>query len=478
MTSWTRGSAAIVALLLSAVAVLGGCTAGKPRTAKATKESTPAAARPRADRPVVRLSYDVASDHRSVRGVEKVRFTPDSRVCGPLRFRAWPNKPSIARYGGSLHVRRATVGGHKTRVRLERKGAPAGAPGTMILVPLRHCVSASDAVTARLSFTVRMAHGGSERVRTNGKGEMWFASAFPVLAWERGHGWMTEPASDVFGEMQGSEAFRLKLSVVAPRGDAVLGTGTEVGVSKGPRPGTRRHRFATDAVRNVAVSVGDYTVKTRTVAGVRVHLGIDERVASTGAYGWLDKIAQEIPRLQRHFGPFPYRDLWVTVIPHTTGIEFPGAIFYGDTPPQAVAQGGLVGHELAHMWFYGLVGDDQARDPWLDEAFAQYAQGLADGWAKGYRTPKPVPEFARDRVGAPMTYWAKRPKLYGVGVYDQGATMLFEARRRAGAKRWDAAVRAYIRANAHEIARPRDFRAAVKQLPHAVDVLRKYGAIG
>ena len=31
-------------------------------------------------------------------------------------------------------------------------------------------------------------------------------------------------------------------------------------------------------------------------------------------------------------------------------------------------------HELAHEWWYALIGDDQARDPWLDEAFASYSE--------------------------------------------------------------------------------------------------------
>jgi aminopeptidase N len=31
-----------------------------------------------------------------------------------------------------------------------------------------------------------------------------------------------------------------------------------------------------------------------------------------------------------------------------------------------------VGHEVAHQWFYGIVGDDQYREPWLDESFAAW----------------------------------------------------------------------------------------------------------
>ena len=33
-------------------------------------------------------------------------------------------------------------------------------------------------------------------------------------------------------------------------------------------------------------------------------------------------------------------------------------------------------HEVAHQWFYNLIGNDQVLYPWLDEALAQYATGL------------------------------------------------------------------------------------------------------
>ena len=35
-------------------------------------------------------------------------------------------------------------------------------------------------------------------------------------------------------------------------------------------------------------------------------------------------------------------------------------------------------HEVAHMWFYGMVGNSQFRDPWLDEAFATWAEAVVD----------------------------------------------------------------------------------------------------
>lgn len=33
-------------------------------------------------------------------------------------------------------------------------------------------------------------------------------------------------------------------------------------------------------------------------------------------------------------------------------------------------------HELAHQWWYGIIGNNEYADPWLDESFAVYASNL------------------------------------------------------------------------------------------------------
>lgn len=33
----------------------------------------------------------------------------------------------------------------------------------------------------------------------------------------------------------------------------------------------------------------------------------------------------------------------------------------------------VVAHETAHQWFYGIVGNDEVREAWLDESLTDYA---------------------------------------------------------------------------------------------------------
>ena len=105
------------------------------------------------------------------------------------------------------------------------------------------------------------------------------------------------------------------------------------------------------------------------------------------------------------------------------GIEYPTMIFLGTG-----TSGVLTTHEVAHQWFYGLVGDDQARDPVLDEGLATYAMGtLFQG----------VPVVGRllRHTGEPMPFWARRRAADGHPVCP-GAAAPFRHPTHAGVNRW------------------------------------------
>ncbi|MGY1752115.1 M1 family aminopeptidase [Blastococcus sp. SYSU D01042] len=461
-----RARPARVLVVLGLVLALGG---------SAVSASGPQV--PWADRPVVDLRYEVAADLRSVSGYERIEFTPDLDTC-ELVFRAWPNKPATAAAGSGMAVARVRVDGRDVAARDLPAGAPEGArAGTLLEVPVAGCIEAGRTVTVELDFDLALGEHVDERIGMSPEaGVAWFATAMPLLAWERGRGWERGEAVPVNGESAVSEDVRLDLSVIAPAGAAVLGTGRAVGTEDRP-DGTTVHRFAAPAVRDVAVAVGAFDVVSRTVEGVRVHLGLDPAVDEADAEAWLEELAASQRRLVDLLGPFPYDDLWVAVLSaQSSGIEFPGAIQFGDVDPRA--RRGLITHELAHMWFYGLVGNDQGEHPWLDEAFATYAQTVADGEEPAYdhRTWSGAPP-----VGGPMTYWDDEFENSSARYYDTvylvGGAALVTARERAGRDRFDAALRDYLRTNAYSVAEPDDVGRAFAELPEVLAVLRGVGAL-
>ncbi|HEY0402897.1 MAG TPA: M1 family aminopeptidase, partial [Blastococcus sp.] len=131
-------------------------------------------------------------------------------------------------------------------------------------------------------------------------------------------------------------------------------------------------------------------------------------------------------------------------------------------------------HEVAHMWFYGMVGNSQFRDPWLDEAFATWAEVVVDEQsASGYRGALQMP----GDVGGSMADFTDDATYFHI-VYGKGGAALLAAREAAGPEAFDAAIRCYADANAWSIATPEDVAAALADLPGAIAVLTDAQALG
>ncbi len=148
------------------------------------------------------------------------------------------------------------------------------------------------------------------------------------------------------------------------------------------------------------------------------------------------------------------------------GIEYPSHVMEGSR-----TLGSTTSHEIGHQWFYGLVGNNQARDPWLDEALTTWVEARFEGTVEDYKA-RPIPAAVRGRTTAPMTYWDESEDFY-VGAYVQGAQALAAL---GDAELVDCALRIYAAQNAHGIAHAADLVAAAAAVfPDAARVLAEYG---
>ena len=157
----------------------------------------------------------------------------------------------------------------------------------------------------------------------------------------------------------------------------------------------------------------------------------------------------------------------MTDLPELTGgLEYPTLVYQ----PESTSN---VPHETAHQWFYSLVGNDQARDPWLDEGLATWAEsGITGGPAFG---SVPIPPQVGDKIGQPMTFWDNFDAgQYYLGVYLQ----TYRALRGLGPQsRVDCALRLYVHRNAYRTVRPGDLLDALQVFfPDARRKLEAHGA--
>ncbi len=407
-------------------------------------------------RPRIALRFDLAADHRSVRGVERVVFRPDLPVT-EMVFRLWPNNARSAAAGARLRVTAARVAGRVVR--------PAVSPDpTLLHLPLGRTAAAGTVLTAELAFSLLLPAGIADRYGHT-LTSAWWGTGQPLLAWERSVGWATEPAAVVLSESTTSEDAAVDLTVRAPSTDTVLTVGPTR--ASAPAGGFRSWHTVVPAVRDVSVAVGPFTLRHAVVAGVPVVVGVAPGSAADPDE-LLAEVGRSLPTIAARVGPFPYVALSVASLPGlgSSGMEYPAAIFVGEHDADVV-----VPHEVAHQWFYGLVGDDQARDPWLDEAFATYQEALVNRSADRYTRLRTAP----GRVGAPVRSFAAAD--YGRVVYGKGAAALLAARDAAGPAAFDAAVRCYVAAQARRVARPADLARALEALPAALAALRTAGAL-
>ncbi|MGC5585445.1 M1 family aminopeptidase [Ornithinimicrobium sp. W1665] len=468
--------------LLGTVVLLGAVATGCATTTPTTPPTTPTTLEPSgptwpdppADRPVVELALEVAEDLASATGTERVSFTPGARVCEVV-FRAWPNKPFTAATGNALTVLDATVDGAEVTVRTEPGGAPPDSPGTLVTLPLAECTAAGQTLDVELSFSVELGEGTDERIGYSAREEVaWLGTAYPLLAWD-GAGWALDDAVPVPGETTTSTAFELASLVVrAPSRFEVTGVGAPAPAVQ-RADGTTEHRFSAPVVRDVTVTVGELDLVRESADGLTVVVAVPAGGSRAPATEWAQEVLDAAADLSDHFGPVPYDELWVSVLPGVTdGVEYSGAIQFGDVDPRG--ERWLLVHEVAHQWFYGLVGNNQARDPWMDEAFANYAEHLVSGDDDPTEDAVGVP----GAVGRPMEFFADRRqpgRTYVDTVYLDGGRALVQARRAVDPDAFDEAVRRYLAENAHAVASPDDLVDALAGLPVAVQVLRDRGAL-
>ncbi|MCA0146035.1 M1 family aminopeptidase [Blastococcus sp. LR1] len=462
------------AVLLTAV-LLTGCTSfadGDPAGAAATPAPPEAAVDPGAcpteraapdpDRPEIDYDFRLSDDLRTVTGRETVVFTPDLPT-DELVFRLVPNAPESESAGNRLVVE--GVRGDDVRDGGYEAVGAAG-PGGLYVVRLDDELAAGESTEVRLDFTLTVGEGGFERFGA-AEGVTWWASGAPLLAWEPGAGWARDPFVGLTGETTVSPAADSTVTVSAPEQLTVLMTGAHAAPGE-PRDGRRTWRSTEPVARDVAVAAGLFgTAEGETPTGVQVRVGTLPDGDLTSAE-LLEDTLGAIAELEAFLGPFPYETLSVALLPdYGGGIEYPSMILEA-TPSREV----LV-HEVAHMWFYGMVGNSQFRDPWLDEAFASWAEAVTDPPAA--RAVESALARPGDVGGAMDQFDGDRS--YVSAVYGKGGAALLAAREAAGAVAFDEAIRCYVDATAWSVATPADVGAALADLPAATGVLVEAGAL-
>ena len=115
----------------------------------------------------------------------------------------------------------------------------------------------------------------------------------------------------------------------------------------------------------------------------------------------------------------------------------------------------IIDHEVAHQWFYALVGSDQINAPWLDEALVEFlafrcyaernGQAAADAlWQERFET---YPATQRTTRLDDDLYTITGKNEYFITVYAHGAALYRALWQELGDEAFFGALRIYFDAN-------------------------------
>lgn len=185
-------------------------------------------------------------------------------------------------------------------------------------------------------------------------------------------------------------------------------------------------------VRDVVVNAAaDYRLASQTVGDTAVRVYTRPGQPSSAI---LSAAVNALTKLEARLGAYPWPVLRIVQSAGGLGMEGPGVVWI----PAGVAPGNLrylVMHEVAHQWFYGLVGNDQAREPFADEAVTD----MVARYLTGTRRASRCTTGALDR-----SIYAYSSACYYERIYIQGGNLLDNARKTMGTTAFFTALRRYL----------------------------------
>lgn len=347
--------------------------------------------------------------------------------------------------------------------------------GTVLRINLGRPLAANAVLVAAIEYTLNLppipphADGASGvlgwSTRQTNLGD-WF----PAVSAYR-NGWLAERnPPHVVGETTAPEAVDITLDLGiknAPDGLQIIASAPEV--SNGGR-----QRFALTGARSLAVSLGTgfQVAETRTASGILVRSASFREHAAAGQAA-LQTATAALEVYAARFGPYDHEQLSIVEAEFSDGMEYSGLYFlggeyyagYDGTPLNYLTA--IAAHEVAHQWWYDEVGNDQAHEPWLDEALCTYSELLY------YQATRPdlVNWWWDWRVGrfkpagwvnaSVYDHSAFRP--YVNAVYLRGALFLRDLRAAMGDTAFFDFVRRYRAAQSGRVATARDFWSLLQE---------------
>ncbi len=431
------------------------------------------------DLPFCRIDATYDRDLHRITARQSLRMVNRSdQPLSDLAFHTYAN--AVVYHGASMTITSATVDGTSARCEEVRER-------TAVLVTLPGPLAPGAQADIVLAFTCTLSTtGGNYGLLASNDAVDCLYGWHPEPAVRRDGRWQLHPVGEQ-GDPTQNEMFHAVVSLTLPSGLQLMNSGSQVGDSAGA-DGSRTVVVASAFTRNVVLVIGSGFESLKKQVGDTEVVSWFHPDDQAGGKSALDTAADSLAFFEEHLGLYPYRDLDVVEVrlgPNVGGMESTGLVLIergsyaamrmaGDTAGMetmpSFMMATIVSHEVAHQWWYNLVGSDSFLYPWVDESLTNWTGcwyleqrggpiSRAGGWQMCYMECASVP---RART-IPINLAADAYSLlaYGGIVYGRGALMYQALRKRVGDDAFVAFLRGYHERFRYGYVRESDLLATV-----------------
>jgi hypothetical protein len=409
---------------------------------------------------IYHLALSISDPPTSINGVEEVRYTNQESVdLTEVDFAIYSEI-----LGGSIKVNQVQMDGQST--------TPIFSKGLM-RIPFTAPLQPGQNLKFLIDFSITVPTLGGDLyygIFGFNNGILSLAHAYPTILVYDEHGWNNQ-MPDLNGDPLFSDTSFYLVSIDAPVDLTLVASGEEV--NRQEMAGRQIVLFADGPARDFYLTAGkNFAIQSEKVGETTFNsyapAGLDQYAKSA-----LKTAETAIGDFSRRYAPYPYTEFdIVPIVTSAGGVEFPGMTAVAEN---AYNQGGfldvVVIHEVAHQWFYNMVGNETQRQPWLDESLAQFAtcqyyfdKDGAQAEQSCLGSMKARWDDIKDQkipIGEPVSAYSSNS--YADIIYGRGPLFFQALRQQIGQAAFDSLMHEYATSFAWEIATTDSFKKLAEQ---------------
>ncbi|QXM07099.1 M1 family metallopeptidase [Crassaminicella indica] len=369
---------------------------------------------------------------------------------------------------GYINIEKVSIGNKPVAFTLEGEGQ------TIMKVVLPKSINSNERISIDMQYTIKIPpakerFGYSEDIFNLGN---WY----PIAAVYDETGWNLDPYYPL-GDPFYSDVSNYHVRIETPKDFIVAASGN---ILKDTIVGDKRvWEIEAKLMRDFAfVTSNRFEVVEKDVEGTTLKMYFMKDVKQGIADKAIESAENALKTFNRVYGKYPYGQYSVVQTNFPSGMEYPGIVFIGKDYYNDYGDflGIVIVHETGHQWWYGVVGNDEIDEAWLDESLTTYSEVVYTREMFGEETGKEYYQYMNEEPYKSASSSISNETIlrplnkfegwddYGILVYNKGAMLLNTLYETYGKEKFYEIMKQYYQTYQFKNAKTEDFKRVCEEV--------------